>query len=121
MAFFQLDGNAAPDAVERASKELADEVRPMLSRPLAEVSFAELFTKIIQVGARHGVRLPAEVVLISKVMLYVDRYIKVLAPDWEMLSDPDIIWFLLGPPPTAVSEPTAPEPTGSGVADQGPI
>ena len=119
-AFFQLDGNAAPDAVDRASKELAEEVRPMLSRPLAEMSFAELFTKIIQVGARHGVRLPAEVVLIAKVMLYVDRYIKVLAPDWEMLSDPDMIWFLLGPP-TAASEPAVPDPTAPGVADQGRI
>lgn len=119
LAFFQLDGAAGDDAVDRAAKELADEVRPMLSRSLSEMSFAKLFASIIRVGARHGVRLPADVILLSKVMLYVDRYIKVLAPQWEMLSDPDMIWFLLRPDPASAPG-DAFESTVSNAADGGP-
>ena len=38
-------------------------------------------------------RLPRELVLISKQLLYVERYMKLLAPDWAILSDPSFIGY----------------------------
>lgn len=41
----------------------------------------------------YDVRLPRELVLISKQLLYVERYMKLLAPDWALLADPSFIGY----------------------------
>jgi hypothetical protein len=33
-------------------------------------------------------------VLVAKQMLYFERYAKLMAPDWNILNDPDLIGFL---------------------------
>ena len=39
-------------------------------------------------------RLPRELVLVAKQLLYFERYAKLMAPDWTILNDPDLIGFL---------------------------
>jgi hypothetical protein len=49
---------------------------------------------IVRIGTRYEVRLPRELVLVAKQMLYFERYAKLMAPDWNILNDPDLIGFL---------------------------
>jgi predicted unusual protein kinase regulating ubiquinone biosynthesis (AarF/ABC1/UbiB family) len=39
------------------------------------------------------VTLPRELVLIGKQFLYVERYMKLLAPQWQMMSDPQLTGY----------------------------
>lgn len=96
-AFYEMGTGGDPGAVTRACADLAAELAPVLSLRLEEISFAELFVGIIRVGARHRVQLPVGMILVTKVLLYIDRYMSQLAPDWVMLSDVDLIWFLMDP------------------------
>ena len=49
---------------------------------------------IVRIGTKYEVRLPREMVLVAKQMLYFERYAKLMAPDWNILNDPDLIGFL---------------------------
>ncbi len=49
---------------------------------------------IIRIGTRYEVRLPRELVLVAKQLLYFERYAKLMAPDWTILDDPELIAFL---------------------------
>lgn len=93
-AFYSMGAEVDPTTVDRACAELGEKLKPILSRPLAEFSFADLFVSIVQVGDRHRVQLPIGMILIAKVLLYIDRYIKQMAPDWAMMNDTGLIWFL---------------------------
>lgn len=94
-AFFQLADGVDPAVLDRACVELGEVLEPILSQPLSEFSFSDIFVNIIKVGDRHRMELPIGMVLIAKVLLYIDRYVKQLAPDWAMLNDMDLIWFLV--------------------------
>ena len=41
----------------------------------------------------YDVKLPRELVLIGKQFLYVERYMKLLAPRWQMMSDPQLTGY----------------------------
>ena len=41
----------------------------------------------------YDVKLPRELVLIGKQFLYVERYMKLLAPSWQMMSDPQLTGY----------------------------
>ena len=69
-------------------------VRPILGRPLSEISYGQVLIDIVRIGTRYEVRLPRELVLVAKQMLYFERYAKLMAPDWNILNDPDLIGFL---------------------------
>ena len=38
--------------------------------------------------------LPRELVLVAKQLLYFERYAKLLAPQWSILDDPELLGFL---------------------------
>ena len=94
-AFYQTDIGADPESVDRACADLGEMLAPILSRPLSELRFSDIFVSMIKVGDRHGVRLPIGMILVAKVLLYIDRYLKQMAPDWAMMNDTDLIWFLM--------------------------
>ena len=64
---------------------------PILDRPLSEISYGEVLIDIIRIGTRYEVRLPRELVLVAKQLLYFERYAKLMAPDWTILDDPELI------------------------------
>ncbi|MBS9779222.1 MAG: AarF/ABC1/UbiB kinase family protein [Moraxellaceae bacterium] len=50
----------------------------------------QLLLKLAEIGKRHGIRFPRDFVLLTKQMLYFDRYMQVLAPDMDMFHDTNI-------------------------------
>ena len=46
--------------------------------------------------ARHVRQLPREFTLLTKQMLYFDRYAKALAPEVNLFTDPRVVGFLYG-------------------------
>lgn len=60
---------------------------PLLDRSLAETSIGELMKENIVLAEQFGAKAPRELVLISKQLLYFERYSKELAPDYNMARD----------------------------------
>jgi aarF domain-containing kinase len=48
---------------------------------------SRLVIDIVRVGDRNGVKFPREFGLLLKQVLYFDRYVRLLAPDMEVVSD----------------------------------
>ncbi|MBU5615919.1 AarF/ABC1/UbiB kinase family protein [Psychrobacter sp. TAE2020] len=55
-------------------KEQADELNKMM-------------LEIVDVGKRHGIHFPRDFALLTKQLLYFDRFMRTLAPDMDMFSD----------------------------------
>jgi predicted unusual protein kinase regulating ubiquinone biosynthesis (AarF/ABC1/UbiB family) len=60
---------------------------PMLDLGVASVSLAEVFKGIVQMMDGFGVESPQELVLVTKQLLYFERYARELAPDWALARD----------------------------------
>jgi predicted unusual protein kinase regulating ubiquinone biosynthesis (AarF/ABC1/UbiB family) len=60
---------------------------PMLDLGVADVSLAEVFKGIVQMMDGFGVESPQELVLVTKQLLYFERYARELAPDWALARD----------------------------------
>lgn len=56
------------------TKEQADELNKMM-------------LEIVEVGKRHGIHFPRDFALLTKQMLYFDRFMRTLAPDMDMFND----------------------------------
>jgi predicted unusual protein kinase regulating ubiquinone biosynthesis (AarF/ABC1/UbiB family) len=88
---------AATRSVDLAAlaRDLEAMAQPLLGSTLADVNYGELLSQILTVAARYRLRLPREMVLLAKQLLYFERYAKAMAPDYRILSDPRIIQHLL--------------------------
>jgi ubiquinone biosynthesis protein len=93
-AIYQLGAILNPADLDRAAQDIAELVTPILDQPLSQISYGQILIDIIRVGTRYDVRLPRELVLVAKQLLYFERYAKLLAPDWTVLDDPELIGFL---------------------------
>jgi predicted unusual protein kinase regulating ubiquinone biosynthesis (AarF/ABC1/UbiB family) len=60
---------------------------PMLDLGVASVSLAEVFKGIVQMMDGFGVESPQELVLVTKQLLYFERYARELAPEWALARD----------------------------------
>jgi len=58
---------------------------------LGELNYADVLPSIMRNAVKHRMRLPNEFVLVTKQMLYFDRYAKVLAPRLNIFSDPRLV------------------------------
>ncbi len=96
-AIYQMGAVLRPADLEQSARDIAEIVEPILGRPLSEISYGQVLIDIVRIGTRDEVRLPRELVLVAKQMLYFERYAKLMAPDWAILNDPDLIGFLFGP------------------------
>lgn len=93
-AIYELGAVLKPVDLEQASKDIAEIVEPILGKPISEISYGQVLVDIVRVGTSYDVRLPREMVLVAKQMLYFERYAKLMAPDWNILNDPELIGFL---------------------------
>ena len=93
-AIYELGAVLKPADLEESARDIAEIVEPILGRPLSEISYGQVLVDIVRIGTRYEVRLPREMVLVAKQMLYFERYAKLMAPDWNILNDPDLIAFL---------------------------
>jgi predicted unusual protein kinase regulating ubiquinone biosynthesis (AarF/ABC1/UbiB family) len=60
---------------------------PMLDIGIGQVSLGEVFKSIIQMMDQMSGSSPRELMLVSKQLLYFERYAKVLAPNWALARD----------------------------------
>jgi predicted unusual protein kinase regulating ubiquinone biosynthesis (AarF/ABC1/UbiB family) len=65
-------------------------VAPMLGKS-SSMSLADFLLSSLDMMKQFGLTAPKEMVLFSKQMLYMERYIKGLAPDWSFASDPFLV------------------------------
>lgn len=95
-AIFDMGAVLNPVSLEESAKDIAEIVEPILGRPLSEISYGQVLIDIVRIGTRYEVRLPRELVLVAKQLLYFERYAKLMAPDWAILADPELLGFLFG-------------------------
>jgi aarF domain-containing kinase len=69
---------------------------PLLDKSFGELNYAEILPEIQRVARKHRMTMPKEFVLITKQMLYFDRYAKLLAPELNVFTDPRLIISLMG-------------------------
>lgn len=72
-------------------KDLADTYSPLLTLSFGEVNYAEFLPGIQRTATRHRMRMPNEFILITKQLLYFDRYAKALAPKLNVFTDPRLV------------------------------
>jgi len=77
--------------MEALAKDLAVAYEPILASEMAAIKYADLIPAIMRTSVKHGMRLPRDFVLVTKQMLYFDRYAKVLAPTLNVFRDPRIV------------------------------
>ena len=73
------------------AKDLAVAYAPILSKSFGELKYGELLPGILRVAVKHRMRLPNEFVLVTKQMLFFDRYAKLLAPKLNLFTDPRLV------------------------------
>ena len=79
-------GTVKPEA--QAAKDLEAFAEPLTLKNLGDMSYAEIGKQLATLADAYDVKLPRELVLIGKQFLYVERYMKLLAPKWQMMNDP---------------------------------
>lgn len=79
-------GTVKPEA--QAAKDLKAFAEPLTLKSLGDMSYADIGKQLGALAEAYDVKLPRELVLIGKQFLYVERYMKLLAPRWQMMSDP---------------------------------
>ncbi len=84
-----------PIDMDTITADLERVVLPIFDQPLNEVSYAQAFVEVVRIGVRHGVLLPRDLILVFKQFFYVERFTRLLAPDWMPLMDPDIMQSVL--------------------------
>ena len=84
----------APD-LAAAARDIEALVAPLLERSLADISYGDVLAQVVRVATQYEVRLPRELVLVVKQIVYFERYSKQLAPDYPILADPGILLHLL--------------------------
>jgi predicted unusual protein kinase regulating ubiquinone biosynthesis (AarF/ABC1/UbiB family) len=99
-------GVLPPDADEQQLAQMAAMTYgPLLNQTLGETSVGQLFKHSLSMVEAAGVSLPKELVLVSKQLLYIERYAKLLAPGYHLAKDLDQIKNIF---PDAVAHRTAP-------------
>lgn len=84
-------GTMRPEA--EAARDLEKFATPLTVKSLGDLSYAEIGKQLSALADAYDVKLPRELVLIGKQFLYVERYMKLLAPRWQMMSDPQLTGY----------------------------
>lgn len=66
-------------------------VQPMLDTTITSVALGDLLQLVLSTLAQFGAIAPAELVLVAKQILYVERYMARLAPDWQLAQDTTLL------------------------------
>ncbi len=73
--------------VEEVAARLKMVLDPMFDMTLGEVSLAEMLRQQVELQQEYGARAARELVLVSKQLMYFERYAKELAPTYNMARD----------------------------------
>jgi predicted unusual protein kinase regulating ubiquinone biosynthesis (AarF/ABC1/UbiB family) len=86
---WQAIGILGPDVgpVEDVAARLKAVLDPMFDLAIGEVSLAELLRQQVELQREYGARAARELVLVSKQLMYFERYARELAPFYNMARD----------------------------------
>ncbi|UQX11546.1 ABC1 kinase family protein [Candidatus Mycobacterium methanotrophicum] len=84
-------GTMRPEA--QAAKDLESFATPLTMQTLGDMSYADIGRQLSALADAYDIKLPRELVLIGKQFLYVERYMKLLAPRWQMMSDAQLTGY----------------------------
>jgi predicted unusual protein kinase regulating ubiquinone biosynthesis (AarF/ABC1/UbiB family) len=100
--------------------DLGETYRPLLTLSFGEVNYADLLPGIQRTSVRHHMKMPNEFILITKQLLYFDRYAKALAPKLNVFTDPRLVLGMMSDIQKARmqveakrAQGTTPSPTGA--------
>ncbi len=82
---------AASVDMDALAADLRTIYEPLLAREVSSVNYADILPGILHAAEKHGMRLPRDFVLVTKQMLYFDRYAKKLAPKLNVFRDPRLV------------------------------
>jgi predicted unusual protein kinase regulating ubiquinone biosynthesis (AarF/ABC1/UbiB family) len=71
--------------------DLKETYSPLLTLSFGQVNYADFLPGIQRTATRHRMRMPNEFILITKQLLYFDRYAKALAPKLNVFTDPRLV------------------------------
>jgi predicted unusual protein kinase regulating ubiquinone biosynthesis (AarF/ABC1/UbiB family) len=80
-----LPAEVGPDEMVAAQIKLV--MDPLLDVKMGDVSLGELMKQNLQLAEQFGATSPRELVLVTKQLLYFERYAKELAPNYNMARD----------------------------------
>jgi predicted unusual protein kinase regulating ubiquinone biosynthesis (AarF/ABC1/UbiB family) len=80
-----LDESVGDD--EEVGARLQMVMAPMLTMAAGSVDLSQVFKQQIELAESMGAKAPQELMLVSKQVFYFERYVKGLAPDYQMMSD----------------------------------
>ena len=97
LAQVMADMDSVPETLDmdRFVADLAETYEPMRTMAFGDINFADFVPELHRVATRHRMRMPNEFVLITKQLLYFDRYAKLLAPQLNIFTDPRLIVSLM--------------------------
>jgi aarF domain-containing kinase len=77
--------------LEGFANDLGETYRPLLTLSFGQVNYADFLPGIQRTATRHRMKMPNEFILITKQLLYFDRYAKALAPKLNVFTDPRLV------------------------------
>jgi predicted unusual protein kinase regulating ubiquinone biosynthesis (AarF/ABC1/UbiB family) len=86
-----MDAVSAGVDLEAMARDLKKAYAPILTTQFGDLNYANVLPDILRTSVKHRMRLPREFVLVTKQMLYFDRYAKLLAPKLNIFSDPRLV------------------------------
>jgi aarF domain-containing kinase len=87
----EMAGKPADLDMDGFVKDLGETYSPLLKLSFAEVNYADFLPGIQRTASRHRMKMPNEFILITKQLLYFDRYAKSLAPKLNVFTDPRLV------------------------------
>ncbi len=81
-------GLGTPESMATAVESI---IAPMLGTTITNVALGELLQLVLSTLTQFGAVAPRELVLVAKQILYVERYMARLAPDWQLARDTSLI------------------------------
>ncbi|MGB3698247.1 MAG: AarF/UbiB family protein [Gordonia sp. (in: high G+C Gram-positive bacteria)] len=95
-AIFLLGAVHNPGSTADGAADLKKVTAPLSTTEMASMSYTDLGRQLAAVAKAHDARLPRELVLVGKQLLYVEKYVKLLAPRWKAISDREIYGYMAG-------------------------
>ncbi|HWE30584.1 MAG TPA: AarF/UbiB family protein, partial [Polyangia bacterium] len=77
--------------LDAVAGDLKKAYAPILTTSFGDLNYGSVLPDILRASVKHQMRLPREFVLVTKQMLYFDRYAKLLAPKLNIFSDPRLV------------------------------
>lgn len=95
-AIFLLGAVHKPGSTAKGAEDIKQVTMPLSTTDLGSMSYTDLGRQLAAVAKAHDARLPRELVLVGKQLLYVEKYMKLLAPRWKAMSDKEIYGYMAG-------------------------